>query len=405
MPTRTTYLVGLALLLAGCCCPGGSEPYGPQPSGLAVLRVETVPPAEVWVDGTSVGMAPLETTVAAGTIVVDVRLGGFVEHRAEVTLGPGAEVSERYVLRAADVEDREVLQMLADAHELWVEPLPEPATDRGDAATSPAQLVYPRGELRASDLAEFRIDFGADAPPKGWVRFAKGGKPFYEKTFETPDTGVLIRSLPADVQTNLKAGDKVTWGYYPEEGEAVTGTFDVVDKDVSAVVAAMKKGLAGQPPAVVSQLVAQVYSDAGLHYAAHQLASRTIRGGHAALRPWAVVLNSLERMGAPKAARAFGEARKQVAAFSALQGREVYARPDYPVQRVLEHLDTGQAGRALLSLRKEGVATIAQSPQQVRMVAERAAAQSRFLAARSPAATAKVADAVVAMAKAAQEQA
>lgn len=401
----------LFILVGGCCCPDGTTTYPADHTGTPAspgrLHVETVPTAEIWIDGASAGLSPVDVQLAPGqtSAAVEVRLGGFEPERADVEVAGGDTTNVTYHLKASEADDREVLQLLASQHELWIEPLPEPTADRGEGDDKPVQLIYPRGQLTPTDLADFRIDFGSEAPKAGWVRFTKQGKPFFEHEYQTPETGVMIRSVPQDVQTNLKPGDQITWGFFPLKGEATTGTFEVVDKDVSAVIAAMKKGLSGQPEAAVVHLIAQVYTDAGLHYAAHRTAMNTIKSGKAALRPWAVVLSSLERMGAPKAARAFGEARKQVAAFSALQGREVFFRPDYPVQRVLEHMDAGDAGRALLSLRSETLSSIAQSPLQADAVARRAAAQSRFLAVRSPAATRRVAEAVVTIAKEAHAQA
>ena len=63
-------------------------------------------------------------------------------------------------------------------------------------------------------------------------------------------------------------------------------------------------------------------------------------------------------------AAAFRQAQKQIAAFSALQAREVYFQPDYPVQRMLQHMDEGHAGRVLLSLNKNERVTLAQNPAQ-----------------------------------------
>ncbi len=395
--SRPFTMLLVALLLAGGC--SDTRPKGNAPAGTATLEISTIPPAEIWVDGEARGLAPVTLEIASGPREIRAHLGGFEDHLETVDLADGERASRAWILVARDAEDREVVQLLADAHDIWIEPLPAVAPHRGDDDATKPSAVYPRGDVRPADLREYRIDFPSNVSGAGVVRFQKGDASFFEETQTVPETGALVRSLPADIATNLAVGDKVTWGFHPEQGEPITATFSVVDKDVSAVLAAVKKGLASQPKAAVTHIIAQVYTDAGLHYAAHQFASQAIRGGQAGLRPWAVVLDSLTKMGAPKHAFAFQQAKKQISAFSALQAREVFFQPNYPVERILQHMEQGEAGRALLSLRKVDLATIAESPGQAQALARGAAARARFMALRSPIATRKVATALVELAK------
>ena len=404
VPTNTTTLLCALLVLLGLAGCGDLGPAKRAPRGEATVSIATTPPSEIWVDGTSRGFAPVELTLPAGSHALRAHLGGFEDHVATLELAAGANEPLALTLVAADAEDREVLQLLADAHDLWIEPLEPVGPHRGDDAKQPL-AVYPRGDVRPGDLREYRIDFPAGAATEGVVRFLKGDKPFFEQKVASPETGALVRSLPEDVATNLAAGDKVTWGFYPAEGAATTASFDVVDKDVDAVIAAVKKGLKSQPQAAVTHIIAQVYTDAGLHYAAHQFAARAIEAGQTGLRPWAVILDSLGKMGAPKGAFAIQQAQKQIAAFSALQAREVYFRPNYPIERMLQHMDQGEAGRVLLSLGKADRATLTESPAQAQALAFGAATRSRYMALRSPIATRKVAAALVELTKEATAQA
>jgi hypothetical protein len=406
---------GLALLgVAACCCPrerccppGGAAQAQLPPAvaaGTGVLTVASVPDGDVWIDGVAAGTTPLEARVASGAHEVRVRLGGFDEHVANVTVGAGARAAVAVRLVARDVEDRQVLQMLASRSKVWVQPFTAPAVLRGQDVALAVAPVYPRGQVRLEDLGDVRVDF-AGKPAAGEVRFRRGDDVLAATSADAEGAGAWIRPIPEAVKTALASGDVVTWGFHPKEGEAVETSFEVVDKDLEGTLASLEEGLQGQPKAALSYLKIQVLADAGLPYGAHQEAVQLIKKGQGTVRAWAAVLETLEKMGAPKTSLAWREAQSRIAGFSRAQQSEVFSGGDYAVTKALDQMRLGHAGRALQALDAERMSTLAQSAPTARRATTEAAAGALRMAERSPSSARKLADALLKMAKSARDQA
>jgi hypothetical protein len=374
------------------------------PTGVGTLGVSSVPDGDVEIDGHPSGTTPLEISLGAGTHEVRVRLGGFEEwvETVEVPVGGRSHVVARLVAR--DVEDRQVLQLLAAQAKVWMQPFEPPAAERGGGDASMVVVVYPRGALRRDDLGEMRIDFPAKPPP-GEVRFRRGNEVIHAMPVDATEGGAWVRPVPEGARAALGVGDAVSWGWFPAKGEAAEASFEVVDKNLEATFASLEVGLQGQPKSAVSYLKIQLLADAGLPYGAHGEAMRLIKQGQGAVRAWAAALDSLERMGVPKTSLAWREAQSRLAGFSRAQQSEVFSGGDYATIKLLDQMRLGHAGRVLQSLDAERLSTLAQSTLDARRITTQAAANASSMAERSPSSARKLADTLLRMAQTARDQA
>ena len=401
-----------ALLLAAGCCrpcerPCGSTSAAALGGASGTIAVTSVPAGDVWIDGRPAGYSPVEATAGEGSHQVTIRLGGFEESVQTVNVASGGRTAVEARLVASDLEDRQVLQMLAQGATLakgakvWVEPYEAPPTLRGDPSPTGTAAVYPRGPVRIQDLKEFRVDFGTAPAAGGVVDFRLGDDVLSSVPVDATVAGAWIRPVPGDIALQLLAGHHVTWGYHPKAGPAVEATFTVVEQDLSDSIAAVDQAVKGQPKAAAGYLHIQVLSDAGLAYAAHQEARKLVQEGLGTVRAWAAVLDTLAKMGAPKETLAWREAQAQVGAFSRQTQLDALPGADAGPNRVLEHMRNGQAGRALMALDKEQMSALSQSASKSRGVAYNSAAYARRMAEQSPGAERRFAEAMLAMANAA----
>lgn len=414
---RSGWAVSLALLgLAGCCgtrsrccappcgaarVSAGADAEARAPLGQGTLVVTSSLEGDVLLDGQPVGTTPFESRVATGSHEVRVRLGGFEEFVGTVRVAPGARSEVVADLVARDVEDRQVLQLLARKSALWMQPYEQPLLERG--ADAPVVVsVYPRSTLRLSDLRDLRIDFPV-MPPAGEVRFRRGQDVLHVLAVDAKEAGAWIRPFPEDVRTTLFNGDVVTWGWYPKDGEPAEASFEVVAKDLGPTLAAIEANMKGQPASAAAYLRIQVLTDAGLPYGAMGEATQLIRQGQGAVRAWAAALDALERMGVPKTALAWKEAQARLSALSRAQQAEVFGGGDYATAKMLDQLRLGHAGRVLQSLDAERLSALAQSSVAARQMTAEAASHALRLAERSPASAKKLADTLLKMARSARD--
>ncbi len=95
---------------------------------------------------------------------------------------------------------------------------------RGSKRGGKIYVLYPRKSVRKADLDRFRVDVSDAFEQEGTIEFRKGKDVLHSAPFE-PDRFETIGDVPAAVASAVQAGDKVTWGFYPDQGKPVTTTF------------------------------------------------------------------------------------------------------------------------------------------------------------------------------------
>jgi len=398
---QTKWFAGLLLVallvVPACCCAGSAREEATRPPSapaMGRLVIASVPPADVWVDGVSRGVSPVDVAIAAGSHAIRVRLGGFATHEARVEVGPGDPTGVTVRLALLDAEEREALQLLADAalpasERVWVQVFEEPRPSRGGAKEETVRVVFPRGAVRPKDLARFRLEF----PPGtggGAVEFRRGEQVLHRLLVSPADLRELEGDVPAAVRDALAAGDEVHWGFYPSAGAPRTTTFNVVEKDLHQAMAAIGQNMAGQPAAASAHLRAQLLLNQGLFYAAHQEAERILAKEPGSVRAWAVVLEALEKMGVDPAAQAMHAAQSALAGAPKAKLAQVHFVPGADLQRIGAHIERGDAGRAVSTLRARVDGGEKLDAPQLRDLAEVAARGAGAMGRQAPGASAKL---------------
>ncbi|MHC4960460.1 MAG: PEGA domain-containing protein [Planctomycetota bacterium] len=262
--------IALALILVGC------QQAATQETG--TIQLASLPKAEVLLDGKTVGETPLTLDAAAGDHEVVLRSDGFAEQKRKVTVAAGQTAAVECVLAASDPNDPVAIAKLAQGFELgeWSEFAPE-ERHRGLGDADFVVPGYPRGNVRAGDLGQYRIDVGEEFEGEGKLVFKRGKKVLYEAPFD-PEELVTTTSVPKAVLDNLKPGAQVTWGFYPSEGKAVTAKFKLVRDDarIAKRLARIEKQMAGQDEVAVCQLRAQLYLNKKLYTAAYLEGARAM---------------------------------------------------------------------------------------------------------------------------------
>lgn len=98
---------------------------------------------------------------------------------------------------------------------------------------------------------------------------------------------------------SVKAGETVTWGYFPAKGKPVTAQFTVVKEDPRLLerIAKMEKRVGDGDAYLVTTMRAQLYLNARLYYAAYAEAQRALQfGTEDATQAFAIIQASLRAM-------------------------------------------------------------------------------------------------------------
>jgi hypothetical protein len=266
--------IAIALLIAAC---GKAEKIEPS-TGTGTIQLAALPKAEVLVDGKVVGETPLKLQVAAGDREVVLRSEGFADHTEKVAVAADQTASVERVLKAKDPNDPVAIAKLAAGFEVgeWTE-FEEVVRHRGAANADFVVPGYPRGNVRMSDLAEYRIDVGEEFEGAGKLVFKRGSKVLHEAQFD-PEELITKTALPKDVLSALKPGAQVTWGFHPEKGKAVTAKFKVVKDDarIQKRLARIEKQMAGQDEIAICQVRGQLFLNKKLYTAAYLEGARAL---------------------------------------------------------------------------------------------------------------------------------
>jgi len=271
MKCTSTIALALTAVLVGCQQTETQEKQAEPAAAAGKIRLAALPNAEVSIDGKVVGETPMAVDAAAGDHEILLRSEGFEDLRRTVAVESGKTVGVDGVLIATDPTDPVAIAKLADGLEVGEMSELEPVVKHRGA--NDADFVvpgYPRGNVRMSDLASYRIDVGAEFDTAGKLMFKRGKKVLFESDFD-PEELTTKTAVPQNVINELKTGAQVTWGFYPEKGKAQTAKFKVVKDDprVQKRIDRIETRLAGQPEMAIAQLRAQVYLNKRLPTAAY----------------------------------------------------------------------------------------------------------------------------------------
>jgi hypothetical protein len=263
----------------------------------AVLLVQTVPPSEVLVDGRALGTTPVRLDLSPGKYALGLRTEGFAAHEERIDLRPGETRDLRHVMRIEDPDDPAAVRRLLDALGVKAQAL-QPYSLQRTAASGRATPLLPRGEVGADDAASFRIEVDEDFRAKGVLRFARGAEILYEEAFD-PRRLDTQGALPPGVVSALRAGDRVTWGFFPATGAPSTAEFTVVAATSGARLAALEDRLRGQPAAARGLVRAHALLADGLATAAFREASAVAAERPQSAEARRLMLEALRRLGLP----------------------------------------------------------------------------------------------------------
>jgi hypothetical protein len=191
------------------------------------------------------------------------------------------------------------------AQELKIEltPFEEFERFRGGDDAPEVQLLYPREDVRAEDLDEFRVDVSSAFEPGGKLEFRQGKEVLFSSDF-APEDFTTSEEIPAEVRS-AKPGQAVTWGYFPEKGKPVTAQFTIVKEDPRLLeqIAKLEERVGTADSYLFTAMRAQLYLNKRLYYAAYKEAQQALlRGSEDATQAFAVIQASLRAMKLHKSA-------------------------------------------------------------------------------------------------------
>jgi len=287
-PIAITTLIGLAVTVTLLL-------QAPDP---AQLTIACVPAAEVVIEGTARGTTPVRIQLPPGSHQLILRREGWESRTLALRLKEGELRSIDMLLSPTDPTDPAAIEQLAAAFEIRMEQWEELEARRGGWDASSIAILFPRGNVRMQDVARYRFQLGSEFEQQGAIVFREGGKEIFRKQVNGgwPKNLRTSEELPTEVAAALKKGTKITWGFYPTNGQPVTATFKIVDPKLSKRIASIEKRLEGKNPLLAKQLKAQLYLSKGLAYAAYQEANAVAEAAPTAIKAYAVMSGALRKM-------------------------------------------------------------------------------------------------------------
>ncbi len=298
-------MVPAALLVIIVGCGSESKPAattGGETTQEAKLNATCYPQAEVLLDGKSIGKTPIKDhAIKPGSQKLEFIREGFVTGVHPVPAGATATVD--MTLKVKDPKDPAALQALAGDLGIEMSTLEEDERFRSGGKKPAIQILYPRGSMRASDLDDYRIDVTEDFEPGGMLRFKVRAKVIFEMVFN-PEEFETTATIPDKVSSQIKAGDKVTWGYYPVKGRAIVATFTLLKRDrrLERRIELLEKRLENQRPIVQDQMRAQLLLNKRLYYPAWKKARKVFVSTELAPQAHAIMQSALRGMKLHKSA-------------------------------------------------------------------------------------------------------
>jgi hypothetical protein len=261
------------------------------------LFIESLPVAEVLIDGQAMGPSPVHVNLEPGEHSVAVVAPGLVQPPLRVRVTRG--VTERVAFRPLipDPDDPEALRRLGEALGVDLSAWTKPGRTRGGQT---AGALYPRGVVRAIDLREFAIEFPDPLKiPTGEVRFLLGDE-VLAATAAPEGLAFSLGTIPEAVVRRLRPGDRVRWGFWPAEdgGEMPKlSEFVLAEDPLGDFESRLAAVAAGQPAEAISHLRCEMLLRHELYAAAYAEAVRITGSRPMSARAWLVRIESLDAMG------------------------------------------------------------------------------------------------------------
>ncbi|MFO0934497.1 MAG: serine/threonine-protein kinase [Planctomycetota bacterium] len=324
---------------------GGLAWWNAQPG---TLRVDLSLPADVFVDGVTVGRLtegrPLDVALAPGEHRVQLVGRAFRTDEEVVRIRPMADKTYTVMapmLKVTDVDDPAVMQEFSRFLRLdwrrWTQ------LERSRAMASGPAAFLPRGDVRVEDLdvVEVYVPAGYVSEAKLVVFFARDGVDLVAPLAFPPDAaldelmapqaqGAIVPfPVPEAVRAALKPGDVLTWGLRPARGRGpatVSTRAQVVASDAAPALADLDRQLAGQPAALAAVFRSRYLRERGLHTAAARAVLASVPAAERGFYAWLALHDALRGAGVPvdvpavEAAAAAIKARKGRPAFEAHPG-------------------------------------------------------------------------------------
>jgi hypothetical protein len=301
--------LGLAVAAAAMLAACGSETKPTNTAGqgstkpsadTASVTITSYPAAEAKVDGVVKGTTPLTLALTPGTHSVSFSAAGFNGETESITVKAGESRTVEGILAVTNPNDPITHDLLASAAEIPLEPATDVSTHRGASSGPQVLPMYPMGDVRMAGLSSFRVEIDDKFEAAGKLEFRKGKKVLWSAPFN-PDHLVTVDHVPQDVLKALKTGDRIEWGFYPDnpKQKSVTSTFVVIEKkqvEKALVSIDSDKRLAKQPALTRDLLKAEKMENYSLYSEALQR-YLDIRAAYAdTALPYKGIANCLQRL-------------------------------------------------------------------------------------------------------------
>jgi len=262
----------------------------------ATLAVDSVPVAQVFLDGELLGPSTARYRIRPGEHRLSLEQQGFRLLERTIELEAGEEHSVSLTLLARDEADPDAVRRLAEHFGIALTPLELETQRSGDLLNAPfAVAVLPRGDVALRELE--RVVVRVDADVSGNLVFRIGDEVLFDEPFD-PERMVSSVPIPRTVLDRLAGsppGTRVTWGFATTDGREALARLRLVRDDVRDLVERVDRRLE-ESPVAAGQLRAQLHLDAGRAYAAYCAAADVLERTERCEPACAIAAEALRRM-------------------------------------------------------------------------------------------------------------
>ncbi len=269
------------------------------PAKPGMLKIASVPAAELRVGDADHGRTPQKIEVKAGEYRVLLAREGFLSREETVKVGADAETRLELLLQPKDPSDPIALATLARGLDVSIEEVTKRNRAGYDPENDPHGFhLWPQGMLLPAD-DKYRVAIGDLFEGDGQLVFRlASGKELARE--ELPDLSPDERVWPDAVKTALENGETVRWGYEPgaaaEFGDRpVVATVSWAQKEVRDRVEKLGNRMATLDEKTQRQLMAQACLAETLWASAYREAAAVAKTGPTRLAVDAMMI-AVERM-------------------------------------------------------------------------------------------------------------